>query len=71
MSFFTKIIEFLQDSSGKLSSARLAMFLIILAFTSDYVVHIVRSIEFDPALSIIGIVTAVMGIKVIQRKNET
>ena len=71
MNFFTKAIEFLQDSSGKLSSARLAMFLIILAFTSDYVVHIVRSIEFDPALSIIGIVTAVMGIKVIQRKNET
>ena len=72
MNFFTKIIEFLQDSSGKLSSARLAMFLIVLTFTSDYVAHIIRADgAFDPSLSIIGLVTAIIGIKVIQQKNET
>lgn len=65
-----KILEFLQDDKGQFSNARLANFLIVLSFVADWVAHIARSADFNPSFSIVGIVTAIMGIKVAQKFAE-
>lgn len=65
-----KLLEFFQEDNGNLSNARLANFIIVGCFGADWVMHIVRNSAFDPSFSIVGIVTAIMGIKVAQKYAE-
>jgi len=65
-----KILEFFQDDKGRMSNARLGNLLILISFTCDYITHIVRAIEFNPSVTIVGIVGTIMGIKVAQKFAE-
>ena len=65
-----RLLEFLQDKSGQLSSARLFALLVSLAFVADYVAHIIRSANFDPTLTTVSTVLGVLGFKVLQKQFE-
>ncbi len=65
-----RLLEFLQDNEGQLSNARLANFLVVLCFVADWVSHIARFSNFNPSFTIVGIVSAIMGIKVVQKFSE-
>jgi len=65
-----RVLEFLQDDSGRLSQVRLVNFLIAGGFISDWVLHVIRNLEFDPAWSTVSLVGTVIGLKVLQKKSE-
>lgn len=65
-----KFLEFFEEENGQLSNARLANFMVTVGFVSDWITHIARGLEFDPSWTIVSLVTAVMGIKMVQKKFE-
>ncbi len=65
-----KLMEFLQEANGDLSSARLFAFLVVLLFCVDWGKHIWMGQVFDPSLTIVGIVLGVLGLKVSQKFGE-
>jgi len=65
-----RLLEFWQDNNGKLSNTRLGAFLIVLTFIADWWSNILIHSQFDPSWSIVGLVTSVIGLKVLQSKNE-
>ena len=62
--------DFLKDKTGQLSSARLFALLVSFAFVADYIVHIVRGLQFDPTLTTVSTVLGVLGFKVLQKQFE-
>lgn len=64
------IKRFLSDDQGKLSSTRLGKLLITLAFIGDWVMHVVRGGDFNPAWSLVALVASVIGLSVAQRFAE-
>ena len=65
-----KLLEFLSEDNGRLSNTRLANFLVVLSFITDWQAHIWRHIEYNPSFTIVGIVASIMGIKVAQKFAE-
>lgn len=65
-----KLLEFFQEDNGRLSNARLGNFIVVGSFGADWIMHIIRDSSFDPSFTIVGIVTAIMGIKVAQKFAE-
>jgi hypothetical protein len=65
-----KILEFLQESNGQLSSSRLFALIVTLCFCADWVVHIINQQMYDPTLTIVGIVIGINGLKVAQKPFE-
>ena len=56
-----KVLQFLQEQNGQLSSKRLFSFLIVLAVTTDYM-HAVWTVgSWHPDLALIGILITVIG----------
>jgi hypothetical protein len=64
------ITQFLKEDNGNYSSARLFAFLVVLAFCADYANHIWRFVQFDPSLTIVGVVLGAIGMKVAQKFGE-
>ena len=65
-----KLLQFFEEANGDLSSARLFAFLISLTFIWDYAAHIVRGVEYDPSVTLVGMVVGVIGAKVAQKFGE-
>ena len=66
-----KFLEFFQETQGgKLSNNRLGRFLILGGFAADYIMHIIRNVEFNPSLSIVGIIIGIVGLSLVQKKQE-
>ncbi|MEQ9466611.1 MAG: hypothetical protein RLN88_04315 [Ekhidna sp.] len=66
-----RLNEFLEESgTGRFSNARLANLIVVSCFGADWIMHIVRALDFNPSFTIVGIVAAVMGIKVAQKRLE-
>lgn len=63
-------LEFLQESNGQLSSARLFALLICLSFIVDYQRVIWTGGQFNPSATVIGVVLGAMGLKVAQKWGE-
>jgi len=65
-----RILEFVTDDSGHLSNVRLVGLMISSGFMADWIAHVIRSLEFDPAWSTVSLVAAVIGAKVFQKGSE-
>ena len=65
-----RILEFLTDDSGQLSQIRLIGLMIAGGFMADWMAHVVRSLEFDPAWSTVSLLASVIGAKVVQKISE-
>ena len=65
-----KIFQFLQEDNGVFSSVRLLMFLSVLMFCLDWLMHIVHSTVYDPPYSIIGFMFGIFSMKVVQKFAE-
>ncbi len=65
-----RILEFLTDDSGQLSNVRLVGLMISSGFMADWMAHVIRSLEFDPAWSTVSLVASVIGAKVVQKGSE-
>ena len=61
------LFQFLKESNGQYSSARLFTLLMALTFIGDWIVHIVRGIEFDPSITVVVSTLGVLGFKVGQK----
>jgi hypothetical protein len=59
-----RFLEFFEGSKdGKLSSSRLGLLLVVLVFSGDWIVHIVRNIEYSPDPAIAMLIAGLLGIK--------
>lgn len=66
-----KILEFLTDNNGKLSSSRLFMLLVACSFTIEWQEHIWTStVAFKPSIEMLTMVLGVLGFKVFHNKTE-
>ncbi len=67
-----KIFEFLQEDHGGLSSMRLAMFIIVICFCTEWMhwTFTVPAKVFEPSINTVGLVVASLGIKTVQKFAE-
>lgn len=65
-----KLLQFVEDDKGNLSSTRLGKLLITFGFIGDWVMHIIRDAKFEPTWTTMALVTAALGIGTLQRKLE-
>jgi len=65
-----RIFEFFEDDSGRFSQVRLIGFLISSGFMADWMAHVARNIDFDPAWTTVSLVGTIIGVKVWQKRSE-
>ena len=65
-----ELLGFLKDKNGNLSSVRLYSFFIIIAFIIDWMHTVFTKGNYNPAWSLISLVGAIIGVKVLQTKFE-
>lgn len=65
-----ELLGFLKDKNGNLSSVRLYSFFIIIAFIIDWMHAVFTKGNYNPAWSLISLVGAIIGVKVLQTKFE-
>jgi len=66
-----KILEFVTDRCGKLSSSRLFMLLITITFVTEWQHHIWTSSDpFTTSIEMLIMVTGTLGFKIFNNKTE-
>lgn len=65
-----KILQFLQESNGQLSSIRLASLMVVATFIGDWWGQILRNQSFDPSFNVVLLVAGILGLKIWQKKFE-
>lgn len=58
------------EDSGKISTTRITSLMISGGFIADWAMHIIRNYPYDPSWSLVALVAAAMGAKVLQKPFE-
>ena len=65
-----KLLDFLKDKNGNFSSVRLYSLFIVVAFVVDWMHAVFTKGMYNPSWSLISLVGAIIGVKVLQTKFE-
>ena len=66
-----KILQFLQEENGQLSSTRLTTLLVILSMIVEWQHCVWTHLQWNPSMTEVGLVTAVLGAKTVAKSFES
>jgi len=64
-----KILEIFKENN-KYSGLRIAVYILLFGYMSDWFSHIVRLVEFKPSIELVVLIFSALGLKVWQKRIE-